>query len=68
MKEVVLEGEAIERKVEELKVVKVDPEYYRTFYYDELTKEKWVYEHILTQTQLPEVPPQLRLLDKFPWE
>lgn len=57
----------MEKKVDTLTKVRVDADYYRTYYIDPITEEKWVKEH-------PEGemhgggPAQLRLIEKFPWE
>lgn len=54
-------------KKETLKEIKVDAVNWVTFYIDENSGEKWIEEHIYPEMQAGG-PPQLRLVDKFPWE
>ena len=62
-----LSGDSLNKKIEQLKEVKVDSVTWRVFYLDPLTNEKWVKEH-----PHPEMhgggPPILKLIERFPWE
>lgn len=55
------------KKLETLKQVKVDAVNWVTYYLDEETGEKWIEERLYAEMQAGG-PPQLRLIDKFPWE
>ncbi len=55
------------KKQETLKEVKVDSVNWVTYYLDEQTGEKWIEERLYPEMQAGG-PPQLRLIDKFPWE
>lgn len=63
MEDLILKGDELKKKLLNLKKIQVDTDYYRTFYMDENTCEKWVYEHLF-----PDGPPQLRMINQFPWE
>ena len=55
------------KKLETLKEIKVDVVNWVTYYQDEETGEKWIEERLYPEMQAGG-PPQLRLIDKFPWE
>ena len=59
-------GEIYEKQ-KTLKEVKIDAVNWVTYYLDELTGEKWIEERLFPEMQAGG-PPQLRLIDKFPWE
>jgi hypothetical protein len=54
-------------KLETLKEVKVDPVNWVAYYLDETTNEKWLKEYPHSEYHGGGVP-QLRLIEKFPWE
>ena len=54
-------------KIETLQKVRVDADNYCTYYIDNASGEKWVKEHPESEYHGGGVP-QLRLLEKFPWE
>ena len=54
-------------KVKTLKKIRVDPVYWVTYYLDERTGEKWIEERLHSELH-GGGPPQLRLLENFPWE
>lgn len=60
-------GLILEEKIKTLKKLKVDVEKWEVFYVDERTHEKWIREFPFAYLQAGG-PPQLRLLEKFPWE
>jgi hypothetical protein len=60
-------GAAMDLKIATLTKVKVDYDYFLIFYLDELSGEKWIREQLHPEMQAGG-PPQLRLIDKFPWE
>lgn len=64
---IIKSGLALEEKLEVLKKIKVDVETWETYYFDESTGEKWISEFPYAELQAGG-PPQLRLLEKFPWE
>lgn len=64
---IITSGEQMERKVASLKEIKVDIETWEIFYLDEAAGEKWVQEYPYSEMQAGG-PPQLRLINKFPWE
>jgi len=55
------------KKVATLHLVKIDAVNWVTYYLDEITGEKWIEEHLYPEMQAGG-PPQLRLIEKFPWE
>ena len=55
------------QKIETLKVIKTDSINWLTYYLDESTGEKWIEEHMFPEMQAGG-PPQLRKLERFPWE
>ena len=63
----ILEGVALNEKKQTLKKIKVDNINWLIYYLDERNNEKWVEEFPHSELQ-GGGPPQLRLLDKFPWE
>ena len=67
MSKIIESGEILEEKLKGLKKIKIDVENWETFFLDELTREKWVEEFPYGYLQAGG-PPQLRLLEKFPWE
>ena len=65
MEQTIIIGEQFYLKRETLKLV--EQLNWENYYVDEKTNEKWIEEY--SQSQLQAVgPPQLRLLNKFPWE
>lgn len=67
MQEIILEGRDLDAKIRSLEKVKIDPDFYRTYYRDAETGEKWVLEDLFTAT-VGGGPPQLRMIERFPWE
>lgn len=67
MEEVTINGESFWQKKETLKKVKVDNVNWEIFYIDEKSNEKWIEEYPFSEMQ-GGGPPQLRLINKFPWE
>lgn len=61
----VIQGEEFYKKKETLKKLKVDN--WVIYYLDETTGEKWIEEYPFSEMQ-GGGPPQLRLIDKFPWD
>lgn len=55
------------KKLEVLKEVKADPVNWLIYYLDEKTGEKWLKEYPHSEYHGGGAP-QLRLIDKFPWE
>ena len=64
---IIKSGLALEEKLQNLKKIRVDDENWETYYLNESTDEKWVIEFPYAYLQ-EGGPPQLRLLEKFPWE
>jgi len=64
---VVSNPELVFEKIKGMKEVKADPANWKMYYLDEQTGEKWIEERLYGDTNTGK-PPQLRLLDKFPWE
>ena len=50
-----------------LKKMQVDIDNWLVYYLDEKTGEKWVSEYLFSERQ-GGGPPQLRQIEKFPWE
>lgn len=67
MKNKIIVGEDFYKKREALKKIKVEASNWVVYYLDELNGEKWIEEYPLSQMQ-GGGPPQLRLINKFPWE
>jgi len=65
--EKVIKGELMYQKINALKVEKIDSKNWLTYYIDEATNEKWIKEYLYPEMQ-GGGPPQLRRIDKFPWE
>jgi hypothetical protein len=61
----ILTGKAFYSKRDSLKLVKVGN--WESFYFDEDSKEKWIVEYPYGYMHAGG-PPQLRKLEKFPWE
>ena len=63
----IIKGEDFYGKRDLLQIIKVDADNYITYFLDERTGSKWIEEYLF-----PEMhgggPPQLRLIEKFPWE
>lgn len=66
-KDIVIKGAEFYVKKESLKEIKVDKGNWNAYYIDEKTSEKWIEEYLNPEMQAGG-PPQLRLIDKFPWE
>jgi len=64
-KEVIITGERFYEKIKKLKLVKQLN--WENYYIDELTNEKWIEEYPHSEMH-GGGPPQLRLINKFPWE
>ncbi len=60
-------GKEMYEKEKTLKKIKVDLENWTTYYSDLETGEKWIKEYPFPEMQAGG-PPQMRLLEKFPWE
>lgn len=67
MIEVIIYGDDFYRKRELLEKVRVDAVNWLVYYIDNSTGEKWVEEYIYPEMQ-GGGPPQLRLINLFPWE
>lgn len=63
----IIQGDELDLKKIKLQKVRVDNINWLVYYIDENTNEKWVEEYINSGLH-GGGPPQLRLLDKFPWE
>ena len=63
----ILTGEILYKKIESLKEIKVDEINWVIYYLDEKNNEKWIEEYPYSYAQ-GGGPPQLRKLEKFPWE
>lgn len=63
--EAILTGEKFYDKLKQLKLVKQLN--WENYYTDELTNEKWLEEYPHSEMH-GGGPPQLRLIDRFPWE
>lgn len=63
--EVIIAGEPFYEKLKKLKLVKQLN--WENYYIDELTNEKWIEEYPYSGMH-GGGPPQLRLIEKFPWE
>lgn len=64
---IVIEGEAMDLKLKELRQIQVDGINWFIYYLDETKNEKWVKEYPNSQLQ-GGGEPQLRFIKKFPWE
>jgi hypothetical protein len=60
-------GVLLEKKLKTLRRVSIDANNYCTYYIDDEAQEKWIKEHPHSEMHAGG-PPQLRLIDKFPWE
>jgi hypothetical protein len=67
MKHTVLKGNELNEKKSSLKKIEVDKINWKIYYIDEKRDEKWVEEYPYPEMQAGG-PPQLRLIEKFPWE
>lgn len=68
MNEIVIDDiEEVYKKEKSLKEIKIDPVKWVTYFIDDQNGEKWIEEHLYPEMQ-GGGPPQLRLIDKFPWE
>lgn len=65
--DVIIKGVDFYVKRDTLKEVKVDKVNWNAYYIDERTNEKWIEEYLYPEMQAGG-PPQLRLIEKFPWE
>lgn len=63
----IIKGEELYTKKGTLKKVKTDNINWAVYYLDETTGEKWIEEYPFSEMQ-GGGPPQLRLLNCFPWE
>jgi hypothetical protein len=64
---IILEGEMLYKKIQTLKQLKVDHEHWTVYYADEVNGDKWIKEYPNSELH-GGGPPQLRLIEKFPWE
>lgn len=64
---IIQSGVVMDKKISTLKEVKVDSINWAIYYLDEKNGEKWVREYPYAYLQAGG-PPQLRLIEKFPWE
>jgi len=67
MEETIIKGEGFYVKKASLKQIRIDSVNWMTYYIDEKTNEKWVEEYPYAEMQ-GGGPPQLRLIQIFPWE
>lgn len=67
MEKIITDLNELYAKEEKLTEVKVDAVNWITYYLDEQTGEKWIEERLYPEMHAGG-PPQLRLIDKFPWE
>lgn len=67
MKSIKIEGDELYKKRESLTKIKVDQENWNVYYLDESTQDKWVEEYPHSEMHGGGAP-QLRLIEKFPWE
>jgi hypothetical protein len=67
MDNIVLRGNELNEKKSFLKKVKVDNVNWKVYYIDEEGNEKWVEEYPYSEMH-GGGPPELRLIEKFPWE
>ena len=65
MKNSIITGEDFYKKRKQLKLIKQLN--WENYYLDEKNNEKWIEEFPYSEMQAGG-PPQLRLIDKFPWE
>jgi len=65
MEPIIIVGEEFYKKREQLKLIRQLN--WENFYLDETTNEKWIEEFPHSEMH-GGGPPQLRLIDKFPWE
>jgi hypothetical protein len=63
----ILKGQMLYDELRLLTQIDVDGSTWNVYYVNEKTKEKWVKEH-LNSSYHGGGEPQLRLLEKFPWE
>lgn len=63
----IIKGQEFYSKKGTLKKVKTDSDNWNIYYLDETTGEKWIQEYPYSEMQAGG-PPQLRLINKFPWE
>jgi hypothetical protein len=62
-----LTGHELINKILQLKLVQVDNDNWDTYYLDNISSEKWVREYLNSELHGGGAP-QLRKLEKFPWE
>ena len=67
MDNIILKGDELIKKLKALKKLEIDKINWRIYYLDEQTNEKWIEERPFPEMQAGG-PPQLRLIEKFPWE
>lgn len=66
-KEIILTGENFYNKRKLLKKIKTENINWEIFYLDENSGEKWIEEYPHAELQGGGIP-QLRVIEKFPWE
>ena len=64
---VIKDIDVVYKKIATLNEVKTDVVNWVNYFLDENTGEKWIEERLYPEMQAGG-PPQLRLIDKFPWE
>ena len=67
MKNEIIKGEGFYKKRDSLREIRVDNVNWITYYIDDASGEKWAEEYPHAERQ-GGGPPQLRLIEKFPWE
>jgi len=67
MENIIIKGLDFYSKRKGLKEVQIDNVNWVSYYLDEISGEKWIEEYPYAEMQAGG-PPQLRLIDKFPWE
>lgn len=65
--DIIIKGDAMDRKLENLKLVDTKGAEWLFYFIDEKKGEKWVKEYPHSAYH-GGGEPQLRLIDKFPWE
>ena len=67
MENVILNGEQLHKKLQNLQEVRVDKENWLIYYIGKNSDEKWVKEYPHSEMHAGG-PPQLRQINSFPWE
>lgn len=64
---IIKSGLEMDKKLITLEKIKIDNINWSVYYLDGITQEKWIKEFPFSEMQAGG-PPQLRLIEKFPWE